>query len=238
MLVFPDQFIFFLSYLTHNSLDQFNAFIDSIAAPVFPLSPLTDTRSLRNTSVPFETLARAIQPADQPDSCAPCVQNTMQQYFEVVSQKTDTYCEMTRCPFIMEACRQRKKHPDVSDGVLLEIAKIPHFSFAFCLGRSECKVPDTPHSDSLPVVDDEVTEFLEHEEDKLICDLVEGRVCFEKAMCRAMRRGVRRVKTVCAKSKCPYIKQICQWGDVNRPWAFGMLIGKIQPWKYAMGKCE
>ena len=238
MLVFPQQFLFFLSYLTHNSLDEFNTFVDHLSTSLFlPVSK--DVIDARNTSVPFDSLAKAVQPGDQPETCAPCLQSTMQKYFEAVTARTDNYCEKTRCPFIMEACRQRKRYADIADGALLEIAKVPQLSFAYCVGNAQCKIPDTPHDNLtfFPHEEANMTEFLAEEEDSVFCDM-ESKGCFETAMCKAVRRGVRRARNLCNRTKCPYLQQLCSWGNTHRPWAFGILIGKIQPWKYAMGKCE
>ena len=245
MLVFPEYLVVFLTYLTHNSIDEFDTALSDISmAPVFLAGPsnIVDQSSLYS-AVPLDSLAKALAAGDQPDSCVPCLQTAMGNYFQAVSARTDQYCERTRCPFIMEACRQRKKHVDISDGFLLETAKVPQVSYAYCLGRAECKLPDTPHAmiDSdlaASAVKEDETEFLAQEEDELVCGSQGGRACFEKAICRSVRRGVRRARNFCAKTKCPYLQQLCTWGDENRPWALGMLVGKIQPWKYAMGKCE
>merc|ERR1711998_515640 len=44
-------------------------------------------------------------------------------------------------------------------------------------------------------------------------------------------------KKVCAKTDCPVMKGWCGWANDHPKMALGVIMGKVEPWKYAIGRC-
>lgn len=64
--------------------------------------------------------------------------------------------------------------------------------------------------------------------------------CMKKAMRHVMHHSVVKVKEMCAhvdQIKCPVMKKMCPWMAQNKAVSLGMLIGKVEPWKFAFGFC-
>jgi hypothetical protein len=67
-------------------------------------------------------------------------------------------------------------------------------------------------------------------------------MCMKKAMRHAMGHGIMKVKAMCKKEMnkdggCPVMKKMCPWMAKNKAVALGMLIAKMEPWKFAFGYC-
>lgn len=52
-----------------------------------------------------------------------------------------------------------------------------------------------------------------------------------------MRVTIAHVKGMCASTKCPVVQGWCKWAGMHRELAYGMLLAKVEPWKYAIGRC-
>jgi hypothetical protein len=61
--------------------------------------------------------------------------------------------------------------------------------------------------------------------------------CYKKTFGKVMQIAVKMAKKECAKSDCPMVKHWCSWAKEHPKMAFGVLMGKVEPWKYAIGRC-
>lgn len=66
---------------------------------------------------------------------------------------------------------------------------------------------------------------------------VEGmnKECFKKTFGFVMEMVVKKTEEMCKKTKCPVMGKWCQWARQNKNTqeaAFGMLMMKVQPWKF------
>merc|ERR1719421_1591889 len=61
--------------------------------------------------------------------------------------------------------------------------------------------------------------------------------CMKRAMKKGVKMVVMKVKAMCEKTECPKMARICQFMTDNREAAFGMLVAKVEPWKFAKGFC-
>lgn len=63
--------------------------------------------------------------------------------------------------------------------------------------------------------------------------------CFKKVTKQVMFKAAMRVKAMCAKyPDNPKVQRMCAFAKEHRDIAFGMLLAKVQPWKFAMGACR
>merc|ERR1719183_2944582 len=61
------------------------------------------------------------------------------------------------------------------------------------------------------------------------------------AMRRVMGLAVGKVKGMCANAadgKCPIMEKMCPWMKQNKEVSLGMLVAKVEPWKFAFGFCR
>lgn len=61
--------------------------------------------------------------------------------------------------------------------------------------------------------------------------------CYRKVFGFVMKHAVMGTKHVCHVTKCPVLQKWCKWAGNHREMAFGMLLAKVEPWKYAIGRC-
>jgi len=61
--------------------------------------------------------------------------------------------------------------------------------------------------------------------------------CYKKVFGIVMKVAVMRTKKMCNTTKCPFLQGWCKWAGEHKEMAFGMLMGKVEPWKYAIGRC-
>lgn len=61
--------------------------------------------------------------------------------------------------------------------------------------------------------------------------------CMKHTMKGVMTRIVMKVKEMCATANSPMLQKMCPWAAQNKEIAFGMLLGKVEPWKIAFGFC-
>lgn len=62
--------------------------------------------------------------------------------------------------------------------------------------------------------------------------------CMKRAMRHVMGHAIRKVKGMCAHSKCPKMKRVCRFMAQHKEVAFGVLVAKVEPWKFAFGFCR
>merc|ERR1712176_900013 len=64
--------------------------------------------------------------------------------------------------------------------------------------------------------------------------------CMKKTMRRVMGVAIMKVKAECAdaqNSKNPVMIKMCPWMAEHKMVALGMLVAKVEPWKFAFGRC-
>merc|ERR1719432_439425 len=65
-------------------------------------------------------------------------------------------------------------------------------------------------------------------------------MCMKKTMRRVMGFAIMKVKNKCAEahnSENSVMKQMCPWMAEHKMVALGMLAAKVEPWKFAFGRC-
>lgn len=61
--------------------------------------------------------------------------------------------------------------------------------------------------------------------------------CMKKKMKGVMRVSIMKVKKMCETTKCAKMQKMCGWMGEHREVALGMLVAKVEPWKFAFGAC-
>lgn len=61
--------------------------------------------------------------------------------------------------------------------------------------------------------------------------------CYVKTFRFVMMAAFKGTKKMCAHTKCPFLKGWCKWAGEHKEMAAGMILGKVEPWKYAIGRC-
>lgn len=61
--------------------------------------------------------------------------------------------------------------------------------------------------------------------------------CMEHGIKHVMHRALGKIKHMCEETSCPKKQKICGWTKEHREVAFGMLLAKVEPWKFALGFC-
>jgi len=61
--------------------------------------------------------------------------------------------------------------------------------------------------------------------------------CYMRVTKFVMGMAVKNTVKMCKTTKCPYLKGWCKWAGEHKEMAFGVILGKVEPWKYAIGRC-
>lgn len=66
---------------------------------------------------------------------------------------------------------------------------------------------------------------------------VEGldKECYCKTFGFVMEMSIKKTKEMCEKTKCPVMTKWCKWAgesEHNKEMAYGMIMGKVEPWKF------
>jgi hypothetical protein len=64
-----------------------------------------------------------------------------------------------------------------------------------------------------------------------------SKICFKKTSCFVMKMAVGRFRKMCRKTGSAKVKKICGWVAHHKAFAFGMMLAKVEPWKFAIGRC-
>jgi len=96
-------------------------------------------------------------------------------------------------------------------------------------------VAEPPQSEEEPEAEDEEPEALMCLENKGMPKICPK--CMKRTMKRVMFHAVMKVKAMCKTTQCPMLQKMCPWAAQNQEIAFGMLLGKVEPWKIAFGFC-
>jgi hypothetical protein len=76
-------------------------------------------------------------------------------------------------------------------------------------------------------------------EDRIMVPQVKGvwRHCYKMVFRIVMAHSVSMVKKQCRTTHCPKMQGFCKWARWHREMAYGVLLAKVEPWKYALGRC-
>lgn len=157
------------------------------------------------------------------------------------------------------------KHPKVALGMMFEHMRPMSLLQAYCTGKGVCGKPDDltlneilmgeqPHEallknfdqiDWSSVIDSakemgpnktesfgELAPQCQTPEQAKVCPY-----CMRKMMKKAVMMAVKKIIGMCHESKCHIMAKMCPWMKENKAVAFGMLLAKVEPWKFAMGWC-
>jgi len=163
-------------------------------------------------------------------------------------------------------CMWMSKHPKVAMGLMIEHLRPMSLMQAYCTGKGLCDKPDNetmaeilsghqPHEALLKNFDqidwtnvvEEATELVAQKPNVTVpakeatpkCE-AQSKVC-PQCMMEATRMGtmraVMKVKAMCHETKCPVMLKMCPWMKENRAVSLGMILSKVEPWKFAKGWC-
>merc|ERR550532_1495838 len=87
--------------------------------------------------------------------------------------------------------------------------------------------------------DSQIVHTWQEAEDRIMVPQVKGvwRRCYRKVFRIVMARSVSMVKKQCRTTHCPKMQGFCRWARWHREMAYGVLLAKVEPWKYALGRC-
>eukprot|EP00391_Amoebophrya_sp_Ameob2_P013271 CAMPEP_0178990736 /NCGR_PEP_ID=MMETSP0795-20121207/5133_1 /TAXON_ID=88552 /ORGANISM="Amoebophrya sp., Strain Ameob2" /LENGTH=546 /DNA_ID=CAMNT_0020682357 /DNA_START=316 /DNA_END=1956 /DNA_ORIENTATION=+ len=83
------------------------------------------------------------------------------------------------------------------------------------------------------------TEQQRKEEAAIVVPEIEGvcKCCFRRLVRKVMAYAVKMTKKICATTDKPMIQAFCKWGAEHPEMAFGVLLAKVEPEKYALIPC-
>lgn len=61
--------------------------------------------------------------------------------------------------------------------------------------------------------------------------------CYVRVFRAVMKMAIMGTKKMCASTECPFLQYWCKWAAEHREEAYGMILAKTEPWKYAIGRC-
>jgi hypothetical protein len=176
-------------------------------------------------------------------TCKSCLTNSLTKLLSCASDKLDKMCtseSSQRCPFIHKVCEIKDQYNEVVSGAVISFAHLPQTAFAYCLGKSECSMDDLPKMGEEEEEDGDIgvvkRSLQANVEDEVIDSDIEK--CMEKNIYKLIKRVIKKVKDKCAKTTCEWFKRFCEFSDSHEQSGLGLLIGKVEPWKYAAGKCN
>lgn len=63
------------------------------------------------------------------------------------------------------------------------------------------------------------------------------KMCMRHAIGWAMKWAVKKTYEMCQKCPAKKVQMMCKWAGAHKKFALGMLIGYVEPWKFALGRC-
>merc|ERR1719270_1981987 len=103
--------------------------------------------------------------------------------------------------------------------------------------------PDSTHTDGewemSHTEDSQPLTIEDGAEDRIMVPQVKGvwKHCYRMVFRIVMEHSVSMVKKLCKTTECPRMQGFCRWARWHREMAFGVLLAKVEPWKYALGRC-
>jgi len=200
------------------------------------------------------------------EACLQCHRDGAKYIMENAMQKVKAKCQNATECHVMKICGHMAQHPDVVMGMMFEIVRPMALTTAFCAGKGTCDLPDDaalteiemgsqPHGILLDSYDKMDWHTVLDEVEGIAPDVLKDREeeeqpdehckaprhvnprCMKHAMGHVMMHVVGKVKEMCKNTKCEKMQKMCGFAKENRGQAFGMLLGKVEPWKFAMGFC-
>jgi hypothetical protein len=103
--------------------------------------------------------------------------------------------------------------------------------------------PKEEHGEEKEEETDDKEEGVAQEESFPMCEMHEQHhpnvcpKCMKHTIKHVMKRAVWKVVGMCKETSCPKKKKLCGWAREHKGVAFGMLVAKVEPWKFALGHC-
>jgi len=208
---------------------------DFMAVLAEPIPMTLDLPS--NSTLPdfnFMDYAKAFSLGEPDDTCSgeccKCVASSAEWYINKMDEKWQSYCEEAKCPMVRKMCDWSAKHPKLAFGFLLDHTHTAGMSFAYCAGKGVCHMGAERPVASPPVA--QASRRLSEEE-----GFGRMRKCMQKAMHKVMKKAAGHAKHWCETTQDPRAQRMCVWLDAHEEEAMGMLISRVQPWKFALGRC-
>ena len=202
-------------------------------------------------SCDYKTMASAFTPGEQDNSCSSecckCMEENLPKMMDAAKSYIDALCDKTKCPHMQKACRWAKQNAEEAFGLVAQKIGLVPVVFGYCVGRGVCKVPDHPHETMQTGWSLKPTSQASDATEMLLVDLSmltdnpfssPDSTCMHKTIAEVMKKAAARTETKCDKTPCPYIKRICAWSRAHPKESLGMLLGLVEPWKFAAGRCS
>lgn len=61
--------------------------------------------------------------------------------------------------------------------------------------------------------------------------------CYKRTFEAVMKFAVGATKKMCMSTKCPFLHKWCGWAAKHPKVAYGQIMGHVEPWKFAIGRC-
>eukprot|EP00164_Ancoracysta_twista_P000919 GFYU01001207.1.p1 GENE.GFYU01001207.1~~GFYU01001207.1.p1 ORF type:complete len:291 (+),score=108.68 GFYU01001207.1:33-875(+) len=198
---------------------------------------------------------------DDCNGCCHCVQEGAKDVMKKVVDKVKEKCEKTKCPVMQEHCKIAAEHKDVVFGMLVQHVRPASLAYAWCSGASYCtKDDDYWYATEAAIESNEFADLLDAYESKkdvvpdnqnllgrpdgheryleeLKDDECPCAACIHHGSKALMEHVVDEVVHMCEDAKCPVLQRRCAFAKDHKGFALGVLIGKVEPHKYAFGYC-
>ena len=188
----------------------------------------------RVSTFPADSFSAALAKSLQGENCKSCIEDRIVDNLKNALCWIQKKCETAQdCPAVQAMCKWKKENEAIAEGLIVEMAKIPIRAMSFCFGKGSCGKKDQQ------LISKTVNfSMKDHTSEEYWIDVDYDKAgCLFKYMKRVMEFAVSKAEEKCKMTKCPVLKEICEWARVNKEPALGILIGKVEPWKFAMGKC-
>merc|ERR1719386_518172 len=61
--------------------------------------------------------------------------------------------------------------------------------------------------------------------------------CMKKTIMKSSMKAIMKVKAMCEETTGTVMEKMCPWMKENREVSLGMILAKVEPWKFAKGWC-
>lgn len=199
------------------------------------------------------------QPSE--DACCECTGKVSHHIVKSILDEVTSACANVSCPVLQRECKWIAANEEEFTGVIVAKTRPLSLGFSYCMGTGECQHPNTS-AISLNLFSRSAPEFLPAQLSASLDFLTrfnssEGksnefqlvkesqamshpdgrRHCLKKAIRYVMHRSLRHLREECRKTDCPYMKKFCAFAKEHKPFVRGLVYGKVQPWKFAVGYC-
>jgi hypothetical protein len=223
---------------SHQSSHRIDDFMNRLSYPI--VMDIAVAANSNVTDFNFEEFAKAFSPAEVDDACSgdccKCLTSAGKWYMDKMEEKWTRYCKETKCPWIRKMCEKAANNPKAAFGFLLAHSHAAGMTYAYCAGKGVCKSQPDESSFTDPVTIAEARR-LSDESDEAPAQMGGMKKCMRKSMFKVMRKATWHMKHWCSTTQSAKALKMCSWFDKHPEETLGMLISRVQPWKFAMGHC-